>query len=322
MKVYDVLVDGVASTVQVLKFRDMPKIGESATVRNANANEIYYGGCGYNIWLALAKLGVSTYPILTYQSRLCDQKIREECRRFGAPTDGLYMPGDGSGYHCLMLENELKQHITISIPYGERRGDDAIFPSPKYRKHQFENSRFAVFVLLADEQALRYAKQCGVPVVFSYKNDPALWPKDKLQVMLEAASFLFTNEAEAQYLTELFGMKKITDLFQRENMQVIVTTMGENGCYVYGKHENSEYSKELVPITKAPNGVVDAVGAGDGFVAGFLYGYSRGKSLKTSAQYGNTVSSFVIEREGSTTNLPTQEEMLARNNRRPDASND
>ena len=72
-------------------------------------------------------------------------------------------------------------------------------------------------------------------------------------------------------------------------------------------------------ITSGGNGFVDAVGAGDGFVAGFLYGMSRKKPLPVCAQYGSTLASFVIECDGSTTNLPDEEALLARNQTRPDA---
>jgi sugar/nucleoside kinase (ribokinase family) len=77
-----------------------------------------------------------------------------------------------------------------------------------------------------------------------------------------------------------------------------------------------------VPVTECEGPCVDTVGAGDGYVAGFMYGYSKGKSLELCAQYGSTVSSFVIEKRGSTTNLPTLVQMLSRNSRRPDARNE
>ena len=92
------------------------------------------------------------------------------------------------------------------------------------------------------------------------------------------------------------------------------------GSVVYVKEAGSirEYH---VPITSPATQETRAIGAGDAYVAGFLYGMSQGCDPVTCAQYGSTVSSFVIEDDGSTTNAPTLQQMLARNAARPDAGN-
>ena len=111
----------------------------------------------------------------------------------------------------------------------------------------------------------------------------------------------------------------MTDWFNLGKAKVIVTTLGKNGSRIFHKEEDGSVSVIEVPITKTAVGNVSAVGAGDGFVAGFLYGYVNGKSLQLCGQLGSTLSSFVIEKEDSTTNLPTLEQLLERNNGRPDA---
>lgn len=66
-----------------------------------------------------------------------------------------------------------------------------------------------------------------------------------------------------------------------------------------------------MPITSPATQEIRAIGAGDAYVAGFLYGMSQGCDPVTCAQYGSTVSSFIIEDDGSTTNAPTLQQMLA-----------
>ena len=56
----------------------------------------------------------------------------------------------------------------------------------------------------------------------------------------------------------------------------------------------------------------DGDGAGDGYVCGFLYGLVHGRSVHECALLGGTLSSFVLEKEGSITNLPTEAQLLAR----------
>ena len=55
-----------------------------------------------------------------------------------------------------------------------------------------------------------------------------------------------------------------------------------------------------------------SVGAGDGFVSGFMYGLAKGHSIKDCSLLGSTLSSFVLEDEGSITNLPTEARLLER----------
>lgn len=121
-------------------------------------------------------------------------------------------------------------------------------------------------------------------------------------------------------MENLYGYCAITDLFRFGQTEIIIKTMGAQGSVVYVKEAGSvrEYH---VPITSPATQEIQAIGAGDAYVAGFLYGMSQGCDPVTCAQYGSTVSSFIIEDDGSTTNAPTLQQMLARNAARPDAGN-
>ena len=319
MKKYDFTVPGSVCTVQILKFHRMPRIGESETVLNQKtAMDYYMGGCAYNIWIALAKLGASTYPVFKYRGDICNKQMRSDCATYGAPTDSLYMPNADAGYHCLMFQDDNRDHITVSIPFGKDIENIYDLERIEYDDRQFKNSKCAIFALNYDKEALDLAEKYGLTIAYSYRNDPVLGPKHMVERILYAAHVIFTNEVEAKYIEETYGLQKITDLFTRGNVKVIVTTLGKLGSRVYEKTGNA-ISETHIQTTHTPIGNVDAVGAGDGFVAGFMYGYINEKSIRTCAQYGSTVASFVIEKEGSSTNLPTINKMLERNSTRPDA---
>jgi sugar/nucleoside kinase (ribokinase family) len=56
---------------------------------------------------------------------------------------------------------------------------------------------------------------------------------------------------------------------------------------------------------------VDTTGAGDGFVAAFLFGLFQGASPETAAQIGNVVGALVASRSGAAGACPTREEVFA-----------
>ena len=323
MKKHDLVVFGNCATVQMLKFKDMPHIGQTETAVNPFADEIFYGGCAFNVFYGLTRLGVKSYPVLTYADIRFKDKIYEICREYGLETDAIEGPPIRSYSTCLMLEDSSQNHITIMYHFGEDSDKESVEFCPHTIKPEyFRDSKMALMVMGnpgTGYQLTEEIRKSGIPLAFSYRNDPRLLPKKLLDEILPLAEVLFTNEAEAEYLEKLYGQKHITDWFATGKAKVIVTTLGKNGSRIYSKNEDGTYNTVEVPITCAKNGAISAVGAGDGYVAGFMYGYINGKSLELCGQYGSTLSSFVLEKEGSTTNLPTLEQLLARNAQRPDA---
>ncbi len=62
----------------------------------------------------------------------------------------------------------------------------------------------------------------------------------------------------------------------------------------------------------APDAFVDSTGAGDSFVAGTLKGLIGGHSHETAARIGATVASFIIEKWGCQSNLPSPQRVAQR----------
>ena len=68
-----------------------------------------------------------------------------------------------------------------------------------------------------------------------------------------------------------------------------------------------------VPYFKADH-VLDTVGAGDGFCAGFLAGMLKGYSPEEATRLGNLTGSMVIQAVGDWEALPTWEQVEAKLN--------
>lgn len=154
--------------------------------------------------------------------------------------------------------------------------------------------------------AMNMAKRNGVKVSF----DPNL--RLKLWSVEEARKTLLPLAMKADYF--LPGLDELKLLYETDSMDAILAKLdelpgvsvikgGEDQTYLY-------YEGRLtsVPYFKAER-VIDTVGAGDGFCAGFLSGLLREYSLTEAVRLGNLIGSQVIQAIGDWEGLPTAAEI-------------
>ncbi|MBB6669089.1 sugar kinase [Cohnella nanjingensis] len=151
-------------------------------------------------------------------------------------------------------------------------------------------------------EAVRIAKASGVPVLFDPNLRLKLWSLD------EARSVLLPLAREADYF--LPGLDELKLLYETEDFETIVQRLRElpGVSIVKGGDEETYYVDReqvtAVPYFKARQ-VVDPIGAGDGFCAGFLSGLLRGWAPVEAVRLGNLVGSMVVQVEGDWEGLPT-----------------
>lgn len=326
MKKYEFTVFGTATTVKVFRFKEFPKPGVTTPIHNTNFDKLYYGGKAWNIAYDLIKLGIPVYPVLAYSDDRFHDEIERVNQEYGTPVDAVFKSpkGDYDYLTCYMLEDEKKNHITIGGYHSSEGEVDLKTLAAEHipvRAEFLESSKMAVLTcpkpgdLIPMYEAI---KQSGLPMALSMSRDATVFHKDNLEPILKDSTILFANNVEVKWINDMYGYTDITDLFRLGKTEIIVETLGVKGCIVYQK-VNGEVIETTVPITDNAAGNVNAIGAGDAFVAGFLYGLSKGKDAVTAARYGSTEASFVIEDYGSVTRAPSEKELMERNAKRPDA---
>lgn len=157
-------------------------------------------------------------------------------------------------------------------------------------------------------EAIRIAKKAGVKVCF----DPNL--RLKLWSMEEARKVILEIAREADYF--LPGLDELELIYETDDFDQIISNLKELDavCIIKGGDndtrilENGELT--TVPIYKVDN-VLDPVGAGDGFCAGFITGLLKEYSHEEAVRLGNLIGSMVIQMEGDWEGLPTWEQVEA-----------
>jgi 2-dehydro-3-deoxygluconokinase len=156
---------------------------------------------------------------------------------------------------------------------------------------------------------LRTARDRDVRVSFDPNFRPALWTepeaRDVLQDMVPHIHLISTGTDEATLLTGKKAPEEAARSLLEMGTDQVVIRLEEEGALAIDE------VGEIVREPALPVEVVEPVGAGDAFTAGFLSGQLRGKDLTTSLRIGNVLGGLATTAPGDVEALPTWEEVRA-----------
>jgi sugar/nucleoside kinase (ribokinase family) len=136
----------------------------------------------------------------------------------------------------------------------------------------------------------RIAKEAGMTTSLDTNDDPE--DKWELGTVLRYVDVFFPNDREARKVARKAELIQALDVLSAQ-VPLVVVKCGRQGAVA---RRGKEQSLSPVPIVE----VVDTIGAGDSFNAGFLHQFVRGEKLETCLAWGNLAGSFSITRAGGT----------------------
>jgi len=148
----------------------------------------------------------------------------------------------------------------------------------------------------------REVKKYGGTVSLDPNWDPDEEWESGIWDLLPYVDIFLPNENEIKAITGEDDLKKAVAKL-RGMIPVIAIKKGKDGAEVH-VGEQIYYAKALSIE------VVDAVGAGDSFDAGFLYGYLTGASIQDCVEFGCICGSLSTRATGGTKGQPNLEELL------------
>jgi sugar/nucleoside kinase (ribokinase family) len=144
-------------------------------------------------------------------------------------------------------------------------------------------------------RAIEVARSAGRMVAFSLSDTFCIERhRDGFNALIDGGKIdvLFANEAEIQALVGVPHFDSAVEAV-RGKVETLVVTRGEKGALAARGQLIADVPTERVKH------VVDTTGAGDLFAAGFLAGYTRGKSLEQSLKLGAIAAAEVIQHYGA-----------------------
>jgi 5-dehydro-2-deoxygluconokinase len=173
-------------------------------------------------------------------------------------------------------------------------------------------------------QLARFAREHRKRVVLDVDFRPVLWglvPHSRANAMAAKSSeFASAIQSMAPLcdlivgtedeLTTAAGAETIEQAMatlQRLSNAMLVQKRGHRGCSIYALTASGK--RERMDVDGYPVEVVNSVGAGDGFMSGFLSGWLRDRPPVECGALGNACGALVVSRPGCTPAMPTRTEV-------------
>ena len=155
--------------------------------------------------------------------------------------------------------------------------------------------------------AIEMAKKNGVTVIFDPNMRRRLWSeKEAKEVLLDIISnvdIVLPGQDEAMVLFGEYEPEDMAQQFLDHGVGSVVLKLGAEGAY-YKTNKESGFVKAF-PVER----VVDPVGAGDGFAAGFISGLLDGLTFVEAVKRACAVGAMVTQINGDIEGLPEREKL-------------
>ncbi|WP_077845743.1 PfkB family carbohydrate kinase [Clostridium puniceum] len=157
-------------------------------------------------------------------------------------------------------------------------------------------------------EAVKLAKKHNLTVSFDPNIRLKMWTKEEaksyIEKILPDVNVILIGDEEIEILLGETTIEAAIETFHGYGIEKVVVKKGAKGAL--GSDGKNVYEVEAIK----PKALVDTVGAGDGFAAGFLTELVKGKSLEECVRFANAVGSLVVGVEGDNEGLPYYDDVL------------
>ncbi|WP_078429240.1 sugar kinase [Alkalihalobacterium alkalinitrilicum] len=238
----------------------------------------------------------------------------------GEGVDLSYVRRDKQ-YPTGVMFKEIKGAIDPGVYYYRKSSAASVWKSKELSQEMFEGVKTlhltGITPALSSEcketsfEAIRLAKQAGAMISFDPNMRYKLWSAAEARQtfieLIKLSDIILPGIDEGELITGKQDPDSIAIDILALGAKIVVIKVGPEGSIAYTKEEGNLYK------VKAPgfpvHQVVDTVGAGDGFAAGFLSAYLDQENMFDCLQRANAIGAMVTQYRGDWEGLPTLEEV-------------
>ncbi len=289
---------------------------QSGPLRYVQSFQKKIAGSESNVAIGLVRLGHSCSWISRIGQDEFGQFILHEIRGEGVDTTGVIVDAQlptGIMFKEVRSGRETKVYYYRKDSAASRLCANDIkasyFESAKLLHLTGINPALGTSCLEATQKAIQIARQNGMLISFDPNLRLKLWNKEKarevLTALLPQVDIVLPGLDESQILLGTLEPEQLLDEFLKLGVKTIALKMGTNGTWV--ATENARYKVATFEIEH----VVDPIGAGDAFAAGFLSGILEGLPLEECGRMANAMGAMAVTTVGDFEGLPDRRQLEA-----------
>lgn len=274
-----------------------PQPGETLV---SNDFGIFQGGKGANQAIALAKLDVSTLMLGKVGKDVLSDFALSSLQESGVNTTGITKSQKNSTGSASIWVNAQGQNSILIYPGANGEVDEdfiiqheKFFDESSWLLTQFEVPLKSILL------ALKLAKKHGLKTVM----DPAPVKKISNDDIWGLVDYLLPNEIELKELTRTENILKAIHTLRSWGVKEVIVKLGKQGAAYEGKGKLVSFP--AIPVEQR----IDTTGAGDCFVAGFLYGMIQQRDISQAIKIANLTASYSIQKKGAAISFPKKSEI-------------
>lgn len=303
MKQFDVLALGELNADLILNRIDgEPEIGKEKFAKDM----ILTLGSSTAIFAAnISSLGSKTAFVGMIGKDVFGELVKSSLKAKGVDTSLLIETDKAAtGATVVMSYDEDRANLTYQGTMDLMSFADIDKDIFKKTKHLHISSIFMQSGVMRDlVEILEYAKECGVTTSLDTQWDPVeKWDFDYARI-LPLISVFIPNETELLFLTASETIEEAIRKI-RPYINTCVVKRGSRGSILVQKDSEID-----LPAFLNTN-VVDAIGAGDSFNAGFIHQFVLGKPVEECQQFGNLTGAINTTAAGGTGAFSSKEDIV------------
>jgi len=308
----DVVVAGLAVVDVIGRPVHISRLPRPGSLHYLDTIMLTTGGNVLNCGVDLVKLGFRVGAITRVGDDGLGQYLRSQFSRYGINAQRVIVD----------RKRQTSATIVCVDPTGERtfyhtrgclenfRASDVLDSLDLVRKaRMFVFGYLGLLPEIGPEMGKLFAaikRATGVSILLDTGGTPTRSPR-LLRSVLPHVDYFLPSFEEAAALTGATAPRTMVESFRSSGAKGVVgVKLGAKGCYV-----SSQDRQELIPPPKVKK-VVDATGAGDAFVSGFLAGTLTGLDPFGAARIGNAVAASCVTAVGASTAIQPLQSYLSK----------
>jgi 2-dehydro-3-deoxygluconokinase len=290
--------------------------------------DVSIGGAEWNVAVDLSRLGISTGWVSRLTDNALGRMIRNKAREHGVDTshivwtkedrNGIYFVEFGATPRPSSVLYD-RAHSAISrVKPGEVNWAE-VFKDAKWFHTSGITPALSPDAAKVTAEALQAAKKAGCKVSYDLNYRARLWTEEEArkyqEPLMEHIDVLLSTEEDTRKVLGITGKdyrevaRKLADKFKFE---VVCITLREDVSVLRNRWTAIAYAGGKIYDDRTYDvEIVDRVGAGDSYTAGFIYGYLTG-DVDKGVKYGNAFSALKhsIPSDANWATLPEVENLL------------